>query len=172
MCHEGASGELVCFGYNEDGQCEVAPGFKVLLGPRTSSAPEPNPTEQVLMPVHYEEPPADISEEEGAAIVAEQEVSWTERNIGAGWHGTELHSQLPAAFTPAQADGCRIEGRSSLEGRSAVCHVSQQEACFVSFGFCGSECMLLLSCAVSLESFALSFLRRATPELRIVRAAK
>jgi len=94
-CAVKTSGELVCFGYNENGQCDVPPGFKVRLAPQSIGTPTPDPTQEVLQHVHHSEPAADISEEEGAAIVAEQEASWIEHNIGSGWHGDDLQPQMP-----------------------------------------------------------------------------
>ncbi|CAE7233616.1 HERC1 [Symbiodinium sp. CCMP2592] len=93
-CAVKASGELVCFGNNRCGQCGVPPGFRVRLVPHT-----PDPAQEVLQPVHHEEPPAEISEEESSAIVAEQEASWIEHNIGSGWHGRDLQSQASVRFT-------------------------------------------------------------------------
>eukprot|EP00439_Symbiodinium_sp_Y106_P030132 s7210_g3.t1 len=55
--------------------------------------------QEVIQSVHHGEPAADISEDESAAIVAEQAASWIEHNIGAGWHGNDLQSQEPAGFT-------------------------------------------------------------------------
>ncbi|CAE7233576.1 Herc4 [Symbiodinium sp. CCMP2592] len=74
-CAVKASGELVCFGDNRCGQCDVPPGFKVRLAPQSIRAPTRDPMQEVLQPVHHDEPAADISEEEGAAIVAEQEIT-------------------------------------------------------------------------------------------------
>ncbi|CAE7435029.1 Herc4 [Symbiodinium sp. CCMP2456] len=98
-CAVKASGELVCFGNNNHGQCDVPPGFKVRLAPHAIRPSISDPTQEVLQPVHHSEPPADISEEEGAAIVAEQEASWIEHNIGSGWHGNDLQSHVPAGLT-------------------------------------------------------------------------
>ncbi|OLP94024.1 EF-hand domain-containing protein 1 [Symbiodinium microadriaticum] len=98
-CAVKASGELVCFGSNDDGQCDVPPGFKVRLAPQSICAPTPDQIQEVLQPVHHEEPAADISQEEGAAIVAEQEASLIAHNIGFGWHGNNLQTQMPAALT-------------------------------------------------------------------------
>jgi len=99
-CAVKTSGELICFGLNDCGQCDVPPGFRVRhAAPQTIHAPTPDPTQEVLQPVHHSEPPAEISREEGAAIVAEQEASWIEHNIGSGWHGTDLQSQAPVGFT-------------------------------------------------------------------------
>ncbi|CAE7168513.1 Herc4 [Symbiodinium microadriaticum] len=61
--------------------------------------PARDPMQEVLQPVHHSEPPADISEEEGAAIVAEQEATWIEHNIGSGWHGDDLQSRMPTGLT-------------------------------------------------------------------------
>ena len=66
-CAVKANGELVCVGETGYGQCDVPPGFKVWLAPQAIRAPTPDPTQGVLQPVHHEEPPADISEEESAA---------------------------------------------------------------------------------------------------------
>ncbi|CAE7939117.1 ATAD3, partial [Symbiodinium necroappetens] len=98
-CAVKASGELVCFGNNDSGQCDFPPGFKVLLAPQSIGTPTPDPTQEVLQPVHHSEPAADISEEESAAIVAEQEASWIEHNIGSGWHGDELQPGMSAGLT-------------------------------------------------------------------------
>eukprot|EP00439_Symbiodinium_sp_Y106_P050302 s1546_g6.t1 len=99
-CAVKTSGELICFGLNDCGQCDVPPGFRVRhAAPQTIHAPTTDPTQEVLQPVHHSEPPAEISREEGAAIVAEQEASWIEHNIGSGWHGTDLQSQAPVGFT-------------------------------------------------------------------------
>ncbi|CAE7233682.1 Herc4 [Symbiodinium sp. CCMP2592] len=98
-CAVKASGELVCFG-----GClrrHVPPVFTVRLASQSTSAPTPDPMQEVLQPVHHSEPPAEILEEEGAAIVAEQEASWIEYNIGSGWHGNSQHlqSHVPAGLT-------------------------------------------------------------------------
>ncbi|CAE7821554.1 UVR8 [Symbiodinium microadriaticum] len=98
-CAVKASGELVCFGANHFGQCDVPPGFKVRLAPQSIGTPAPDPTQEVLQHVHHSEPAADISEEESAAIVAEQETSWIEHNIGSGWHGDELQPRMSAGLT-------------------------------------------------------------------------
>ncbi|CAE7841557.1 Herc4 [Symbiodinium necroappetens] len=98
-CAVKASGELVCFGCNGDGLCDVPPGFKVRLAPQSIRPSTSDPTQEVLQPVHHSEPPADISQEEGAAIVAEQEASWIEHNIGSGWHGDDLQSRMPTGLT-------------------------------------------------------------------------
>ena len=98
-CAVKTSGELVCFGNNHYGQCDFPPGFKVLLAPESIRALTPDPIQEVLQPVHHSEPATDISEEEGAAIVAEQEASWIEHNIGSGWHGDDLQPQMPAGLT-------------------------------------------------------------------------
>ena len=98
-CAVKASGELVCFGCNDFGQCDVPPGFKVRLAPRSIGTPTPDPMQEVIQSVRHSELPADISEEESAAIVAEQEASWIEHNIGSGWHGNDLQTQMPAGLT-------------------------------------------------------------------------
>ncbi|CAE7821562.1 ATAD3 [Symbiodinium microadriaticum] len=78
---------------------EFVSSFKVLLAPESIRALTPDPIQEVLQPVHHSEPATDISEEEGAAIVAEQEASWIEHNIGSGWHGDDLQPQMPAGLT-------------------------------------------------------------------------
>eukprot|EP00439_Symbiodinium_sp_Y106_P045761 s3944_g5.t2 len=98
-CAVKVSGELVCLGDNRYGQCDVPPGLKVRLPSQSIRAPIPDPLQEVLQPVHHNEPPAEISQEEGAAIVAEQEASWIEHNIGSGWHGNDLQSWVPAGLT-------------------------------------------------------------------------
>ncbi|CAE7233570.1 UVR8 [Symbiodinium sp. CCMP2592] len=98
-CAVKASGDLICFGFNELGQCDVPAGFRVRLAPRPVRPAAPDPTQQVLQPVHHSEPPAEISQEEGAAIVAEQEATWIEHNIGSGWHGNDFQPQMPVGLT-------------------------------------------------------------------------
>ncbi|CAE7879393.1 Rpgr [Symbiodinium sp. KB8] len=98
-CAVKASGELVCFGDDDDGQCDAPPGFKVRLAPQSIATPTPDPAREVLQPVYHSEPAADISQEESAAIVAEQEASWIEHNIGSGWHCDELQPRIPAGLT-------------------------------------------------------------------------
>ena len=94
-CAVKATGELVFFGNHDVGQCDVPPGFKVRLASQSIRALTPDPTQEVLQHVHHCEPAADISQKEGAAIVAEQEASWIEHNIGSGWHGDDLQPQMP-----------------------------------------------------------------------------
>ena len=98
-CAVKASGELVCFGCNLYRQCDVPPGFKVQLAPQAIRPAAPDPIQEVIQSVRHSEPPAEISEEESATIVAEQEASWIEHNIQSGWHGDELQPRMNAAFT-------------------------------------------------------------------------
>ena len=97
-CAVKASGELVCFGANRHGQCDVPPGFKVRPAPQSIGTPTPDPMLEVIQSVRHSELPAEISEEESAAIVAEQEASWIEHNIGSGWHGSDLQSRAYATI--------------------------------------------------------------------------
>ena len=94
-CHTSAvtaAGELVCFGKNDGGQCNISRDFRVQLltpaaHPNTPvrQVPQTEPAASVLQLVDHAEPAADITEEEGAAIVAQQETSWIEHNIGYGY---------------------------------------------------------------------------------------
>ena len=91
-CAVTAAGKLVCFGRNYEGQCEVPRNFRVqLLRPAAHPITplrqvlQAEPSATVLQLVDHAEPAADITEEEGAAIVAQQETSWIEHNIGYGY---------------------------------------------------------------------------------------
>ena len=101
-CAVTAAGELVCFGDNRFGQCDIPRDFRVqLLRPAAQhitpphQIPQADPSAAVLQLVDHAEPAADITEEEGAAIVAQQETSWIEHNIGYGYgsYGDTMESR-------------------------------------------------------------------------------
>ncbi|CAE7708885.1 Herc4, partial [Symbiodinium sp. KB8] len=95
-----ASGELVCFGYNDDGQCDVPPDLgpvvAVAAGRAHTCAVKTSGELVCFGNNHYGQ--CDVPPE-SAAIVAEQEASWIEHNIGSGWHGNDLQSQVHAGLT-------------------------------------------------------------------------
>jgi len=98
-----ASGELVCFGNNYYGQCEVREGLGVLAAtssqalrcftPQTSNHVRESAAraQEVVQHVQHWEAAAEIPEDEAAAIVAEQEASFIEHNLDSvGWQpGTQ-----------------------------------------------------------------------------------
>jgi len=102
-----ASGELVCFGNNYYGQCEVREGLGVLAAtssqalrcftPQTSNHVRESAAraQEVVQHIEHWEAAAEIPEDEAAAIVAEQEASLVQHNLDSvGWHAevqTEDH---------------------------------------------------------------------------------
>jgi len=104
-----ASGELVCFGNNYYGQCEVREGLGVLAAtssqalrcftPQTSNHVRESAAraQEVVQHIEHWEAAAEIPEDEAAAIVAEQEASFIEHNLDSvGWHSEDRNGDQSA----------------------------------------------------------------------------
>ena len=98
-CAVKASGQLLCFGSNADAQCDVPAGFNVLLAARSSSAPTPDPTQEVIQHVQLSEPAADISEVRPAPQAIRAPTPDPAQDVIQNVH----HDEPPANIPPTEA---------------------------------------------------------------------
>ena len=128
-CAVKANGDLVCFGDNECGQCDVPPDLGCLLLRASKAKPVSSLAQPVVQQVDHSGPAALIPADEAAAIVAQQEASFIEHNINSVAWGAPATSQAVYRVVLLHFSRAPAEMRDALqhsEGLGAVFHELEQ----------------------------------------------